>query len=62
MILMMNKIFTDAEYMAQGFTAEEVPMIREYDELVNATVKRGLENITEEEAERMEELEEILGL
>jgi hypothetical protein len=62
MTLMMNKIFTDAEYMAQGFTAEEVPMIREYDELVNATVRKGLENMTEAEAKRLDELEEILGL
>lgn len=61
MTLMMNKVCTDAEYMAQGFTAEEVPMIREYDELVNATVRKGLE-MTEAEAKRLEELEGILGL
>ncbi len=59
---MMNKIYTDAEYMAQGFTAEEVPMVREHDELVNAVAEKGLENMTEAEAQRIEELAKELGL
>ena len=32
---MMNKIYTDKEYLEQGFTTEELPMIRKHDELFN---------------------------
>lgn len=32
---MMNKIYTDKEYFEQGFTTEELPMIRKHDELFN---------------------------
>lgn len=31
----LNTIYTDEEYMAQGFTAEECAKIRRYDELFN---------------------------
>ncbi len=31
----MNKIYTDAEYMEQGFTAEEVSKVRRTDILFN---------------------------
>ena len=30
-----NTIYTDIEYMAQGFKARKVPMIRRQDELYN---------------------------
>ena len=30
-----NTIYTDIEYMVQGFKAREVPMIRRHDELYN---------------------------
>ena len=54
-----NKIYTDAEYMAQGFTKEEVPMIRRHDELFNMW-KDG--NITEEEKTEMYDLIKKLGI
>lgn len=53
----MNKIYTNEEYIAQGFTAEEVPMIRRHDELFNLG-----ENRTAEENEEMFNLIEKLGL
>ena len=59
---MMNKIYTKAEYIAQGFTLEELPLIREHDELVNKVAEKGLENMTEIEGQRIEELAEKLGL
>lgn len=52
-----NTIYTDEEYMAQGFTAEEVPMIRRHDELFNLHDDR-----TEQETEEMYELVKKLGL
>jgi hypothetical protein len=54
-----NKIYTDKEYLAQGFTKEEVPMIRKHDILFN---KYQVGEATEEEAEEMFKLVEILGI
>lgn len=54
-----NTIYTDAEYMAQGFKAWEVPMIRRHDELFNMWVD-GI--ITEEQEEEMVTLQKQLGL
>lgn len=53
----LNTIDTDEEYMAQGFTAEEVPMIRRYDVLHNMANDK-----TIEEWEEMYALIEKLGL
>lgn len=49
---MMNTIYTNEEYMAQGFTREELPLIREFDEKHNR----------EEFDNRYYELAKILGL
>lgn len=54
-----NTIFTDEEYMKQGFTKEECPLIREHDILFNLN-KDG--KATEEQRERMFNLINILGL
>ena len=43
-----NIIYTDNEYMAQGFTAQEVPKVRRHDELFNKGEDR-----TEEETMEM---------
>lgn len=56
---MLNTIYTNEEYMAQGFTAQEVPMIREHDILFN---KYQLGKVGEKALERIEELANILGL
>lgn len=56
---MLNTIYTDKEYMVQGFTAQEVPMIREHDILVN---EYQLGEVGEEVLERIEELANMLGL
>ena len=44
----LNRICTTKEYMKQGFTKEEIPMIKRSDELFN---KRQLEGWTKEEEE-----------
>lgn len=54
-----NTIFTDEEYMAQGFTKEECPKIRRHDILFNKNVD-GL--ATEEEREEMFALIEELKI
>lgn len=54
-----NVIKTFEEYMKEGFTAEEAPLIQEHDILFN---KYQDGECTEAEAERMFELVEILGL
>lgn len=56
---MLNTIYTDKEYMAQGFTAQEVPMIREHDILFN---QYQLGEVGEDALERIYELANILGL
>jgi hypothetical protein len=54
-----NTIYTDAEYMAQGFRPYEVPMIRRHDELYNMLVDG---TITEEQKEEMLTLQAQLEL
>ena len=54
-----NTIHTDEEYMAQGFTAQEVPMIRRHDELFNKDVD-GI--ITAEEEAEMVAIIKTLGI
>lgn len=54
-----NTIYTDAEYMAQGFRPYEVPMIRRHDELYNLWVDG---TITEEQKEEMFTLQAELEL
>ena len=55
----LNKIYTNKEYMAQGFTVEEIPLIKEHDELYNKYVLEGLTTI---EKDRMFHLIDVLGL
>lgn len=55
----LNRICTTEEYMKQGFTEEEVPMIKRSDELFN---KRQLEGWTDEEEKEYYELVEILKI
>ena len=57
----MNTIYTTEEYMAQGFTAKEVPMIRRHDELFNR-YKRGGDNLPDRQMTEMFELARRLGL
>jgi GMP synthase PP-ATPase subunit len=64
-IMYQNTIYTDEEYMAQGFTAEECPKIRRHDELFNRDQKSkfyNVEPLTKEEREEMYRLVEELGL
>lgn len=56
---MLNTIYTDKEYMEQGFTVQEVPMIREHDILFN---KYQMGEVGDEVLKRIEELANILGL
>lgn len=58
-MIILNKICTNEEYIQQGFTIEEVPLIREHDKLFNKYV---LEGLTKEEYNRMCTLVEFLGL
>ncbi len=55
----LNKIYTDAEYIAQGFRPEEVPEIRRCDILYN---KMKLEGWTDEEEAEYFRLAEKLGI
>lgn len=52
-----NTIFTDNEYIAQGFTVQEVPKVRRHDELFNKGEER-----TEEETMEMIAIQKELGL
>jgi hypothetical protein len=64
-MMYQNTIYTDEEYMAQGFTAEECPKIRRHDELFNRDQKSkfyNVEPLTKEEREEMYRLVEELGL
>ena len=54
-----NTIYTLEEYMAQGFTAEEAPLMREHDQRFNLDVDN---NLTEEQRERMFYLIDLLML
>lgn len=63
----LNKIYTDEEYMAQGFKAWEVPLIKTHDELFNKyQIEKASGLLTEEEREEildaLDALVEILGL
>ena len=63
--LNLNTIYTDEEYMAQGFTKEEVPMIRKHDELFNKyQLEFGPNNwdLTDEQWDEFEELQKALDL
>lgn len=44
---MLNKIFSDKEYMEQGFSAKEIPMIRRFDILHNLGNEKTEEEIKE---------------
>lgn len=57
---MMNTIYTAREYMEQGFTATEVPMIMEHDTLYNEWVAGG--KVDTQLAERIAELAKELNL
>ena len=57
---MMNTIYTEKEYMEQGFTATEVPMIIAHDLLYNEWVKGG--KVDTLLAERIAELSDKLNL
>lgn len=63
----LNKIYTDEEYMAQGFKTWEVPLIRKHDELFNKyQLEKASDLLTEEEREeRVNEIDalvKILGI
>ena len=63
----LNKIYTDEEYMAQGFKAWELPLIKTHDELCNKyQIEKASGLLTEEEKEEildaLDALVEILGL
>lgn len=58
-MITLNKIYTNEEYMKQGFSVEEVPLIREHDLLFN---KWQLEGLTEAEDERIDYLVKVLDL
>lgn len=57
---MLNTIYTNEEYMAQGFTAEEVPMIRRHDILMNQYKRLGF--LTEEEDAELMHLIKVLKI
>ena len=50
---------TDEEYLADGFTAEQLPLIRRYDELMVSWLEH---EPTPEEDKEGEELVKILGI
>ena len=58
--MLYNTIYTDEEYMAQGFTAEEVPMIRRHDILMNQYKRLGF--LTEEEDAELMHLIKVLKI
>ena len=58
-MIVLNKIYTDKEYMEQGFTKEECPLIRKHDLLFNRYV---LEGLTEKERDELEDLRVFLRL
>lgn len=58
--MLYNTIYTDEEYMAQGFTAEEVPMIRRHDILFNQYKRDGF--LTEEEEAELMHLIKVLKI
>ena len=58
-IMILNRICTTEEYMKQGFTEKEVPMIKRSDELFN---RKQLIGWTKEEEEEYYKLVEILKI
>lgn len=56
----MNKIYSDEEYKKQGFTTEEVPLIKKHDELINKQIIKG--SLSEEEEQELYSLIEILKI
>ena len=56
---MKNKIYSFSEYVAQGFSAEEVPFITRHDVLFNKSID-GL--ATDEEIDEMYQIQKMLGL
>ena len=56
----MNKIYSDEEYKKQGFTTEEIPLIKKHDELINKQIIKG--SLSEEEEKELYSLIEILKL
>ena len=58
--MLYNKIYTDKEYMAQGFTKKEVPMIRRHDILFNQYKRDGF--LTEREEEELMHLIKVLEI
>ena len=58
--MLYNTIYTDEEYMAQGFTAEEVPMIRRHDILMNQYKRLGF--LTKEEDAELMHLIKVLEI
>ena len=57
--MILNRICTTEEYMKQGFTEKEVPMIKRSDELFN---RKQLIGWTKEEKEEYYKLVEILKI
>lgn len=57
--MILNRICTTGEYMKQGFTEKEVPMIKRSDELFN---RKQLIGWTKEEEEEYYKLVEILKI
>ena len=58
--MLYNTIYTDKEYMAQGFTVEEVPMIRRHDILMNQYKRLGF--LTKEEDAELMHLIKVLEI
>ena len=56
---MKNKIYTASEYMSQGFSAEEVPLITRHDVICNKYID-GIAST--EELNEMYEIQSMLGL
>ena len=62
----LNKIKTNEEYLADGFTIEELPLIRKHDELFNEYQMLhdggNWDTLTEAQWEEYNNLVETLGL
>ena len=63
----LNTIYTDTEYLTQGFTEEELPLIKRFDTLHNELVIRcdygeWGDKVSEEEGNEYNTLVKLLGL
>jgi hypothetical protein len=58
--MLFNVVHTDEEYIAQGFTKEECPMIRRHDILMNQYKRLGF--LTEEEDAELMHLIKVLKI